>query len=320
VWSARDGRQLRKSFRSLVEAVAWRQETQVAVRAGRAGAPSLGTLGEASQEWLLLAGTGVVRTRSGDRYKPSALRSYEGALRRVLPELGHLRLSSVTRNDLQDLVDQMVAEGRAPSTVRNALLPIRAIYRRALARDVVRSNPTLKLTLPAVRSSRERVARPREAAALIAALGPADAAIWTTALYAGLRLGELLALSWSDLDFEARLIRVEHSWDRVAGLVEPKSRAGRRRVPMTNVTRATLLEHRLRQGHGGTGFVFGQTPARPFNPWAATARAKRTWEETGLTPIGFHECRHTYAAFMIAAGVNAKSLSTYMGHSTITVT
>jgi integrase len=39
-----------------------------------------------------------------------------------------------------------------------------------------------------------------------------------------------------------------------------------------------------------------------------------------LTPVGLHECRHTYAAFMIAAGVNAKALSTYMGHSTITIT
>jgi integrase len=39
-----------------------------------------------------------------------------------------------------------------------------------------------------------------------------------------------------------------------------------------------------------------------------------------LTPIGLHECRHTYAAFMIAAGVNPKALSTYMGHSSITMT
>ena len=44
------------------------------------------------------------------------------------------------------------------------------------------------------------------------------------------------------------------------------------------------------------------------------------WQEAALQPIGLHECRHTYAAFMIAAGVNAKALSTYMGHSSITVT
>ena len=135
---------------------AWRQEMQVAVRQGRAGAPSTITLAEAAREWLELAGRGVVRTRSGDRYKPSALRSYEGALRAVTAELGHLRLSAISRNHLQDLVDRLVAEGRAPSTVRNTLLPLRAIYRRAVSREQVLTNPTLKLALPAVRGQRDR--------------------------------------------------------------------------------------------------------------------------------------------------------------------
>ena len=44
------------------------------------------------------------------------------------------------------------------------------------------------------------------------------------------------------------------------------------------------------------------------------------WEAAGLNPIGLHECRHSYAAFMIAAGVNTKALSTYMGHASITIT
>jgi integrase len=66
--------------------------------------------------------------------------------------------------------------------------------------------------------------------------------------------------------------------------------------------------------------VFGRSQARPFEPATLAARARKAWEQAGLEPIGLHECRHTYAAFMIAAGVNAKSLSTYMGHSTITIT
>ncbi len=62
-------------------------------------APTRTTLGEAADNWLLAAKAGVVRTRSGEPYKPSALRAYEQVLRaRVLPELGHLRLSSLTRN------------------------------------------------------------------------------------------------------------------------------------------------------------------------------------------------------------------------------
>jgi integrase len=320
VWSPRDRRHVRKTFAALGDAKAWRQEMQVAVRQGRAGAPSTVTLAEAASEWLELASRGVVRTRSGDRYKPSALRAYEGALRAVTAELGHLRLSAISRNHLQDLVDRLVADERAPSTVRNTLLPVRAIYRRALSREQVLTNPTLKLALPAVRGRRDRVARPEEAVALIAAVPIRDRAIWATAFYAGLRLGELRALGWQDVDLEHGLIRIEHSWDAKVGLIEPKSRSGRRRVPLTSTLRSYLLAHRLRQGRGGQGFALAETAAKPFNANAVIKRARAAWARAGHVPIRFHECRHTYAAFMIAAGVNAKALSTYMGHSTITIT
>ena len=84
--------------------------------------------------------------------------------------------------------------------------------------------------------------------------------------------------------------------------------------------RAYLIAHRLHQPGDGQGLVFTNRQGRTFSSgWVAT-RAGRAWAEAGLEPIGLHECRHTYASFMIAAGVNAKALSTYMGHSSITIT
>lgn len=124
----------------------------MAARRGRLRAPSSVTVGEAAAEWLAGAEAGVVRTRGGDRYKPSALRSYREALSaKVVPRLGSQRLSAVTMVDLQDLVDELVAAGLAASTVRNTMLPVRAIYRRALQRNVIGVNPTEGLALPAVR-------------------------------------------------------------------------------------------------------------------------------------------------------------------------
>jgi integrase len=321
VWSARDRRPIRKTFATLAAAKAWRQDSQVALRRGTLRAPTASTLAEAAEDWLFAAKEGIVRTRSGDPYKPSALRGYERSLRsHALPELGHLRLSAVDRNRVQDLVDSLVARGRAPSSVRNAILPLRAIYRRAVARCEVAVNPTLGLALPAVRGRRERIARPGEAASLIAALGEPDRALWATALYAGLRRGELQALRWQDVDFELGIISVERGWDRVVGPIEPKSRAGRRRVPLSAGLREHLLAHRLRQGRGGEGLVFGATAQRAFDSSTVVDRARRAWQRAALESISLHECRHTYAAFMIAAGVNAKALSAYMGHSSITVT
>jgi integrase len=84
---------------------------------------------------------------------------------------------------------------------------------------------------------------------------------------------------------------------------------------------ALLREHRLRQGRPESGFVFpGKRPDRPFNTRSVDRRAQAAWSAAGLTRITLHECRHTFASLMIAAGVNAKALSTYMGHSSIQIT
>ena len=115
------------------------------------------------------------------------------------------------------------------------------------------------------------------------------------------------------------LIRVERSWDAREEPIEPKSRSGRRRVPLVRPLRAALAAHRLGQGKGGEGLVLG-SGEKPFASGAAARRAREAWSQAGLEPIGLHECRHTYAAHMIAAGVNAKALSAYMGHASITIT
>ena len=80
-----------------------------------------------------------------------------------------------------------------------------------------------------------------------------------------------------------------------------------------------LVKQRLRQGAGEAGLVLGDGQV-PFDPSNAIRRAKRIWAKEGLGHLGYHECRHTYASLMIAAGVNAKTLSIYMGHSSIVMT
>ncbi len=161
VWSRRDRKPIRKTFATVSEAKAWRQESQVALRKGTLRASSPSTLQEAANEWLAAAEAGIVRTRSGDPYKPSAVRAYRQALaHRVLPTFGRKRLAAISQLMLQDLADRLTAEGLSPSSVRNTILPLRAIYRRAQNRGEVALNPTLKLTLPAVRTRRERIAAP----------------------------------------------------------------------------------------------------------------------------------------------------------------
>lgn len=320
VYDARERRRIRKTFATVSEAKAWRREAMTALSRGTMKAPTKQTLRDAADAWLLGAKEGKIRTRSGDPWKPSTLRGYEAALRRrVLPRLGHLKLSDVRRNDVQDLADWMLAAGADPSTVRNALMPLRAIFRRAVSRSEVAVNPTQGIELPAVRGRRDRIASPVEAAALLAALPEGDQALWATAMYAGLRLGELRALDWKHVDLQAGVIRVERSYDRIEGYVEPKSRAGKRTVPIPSGLREFLIAHKLRSGRS-EGLVFVSTLGNPFDPATVSRRAEKAWEKSKLTKIGMHECRHTFASLMIAAGVNPKALSTFMGHASITIT
>ena len=69
--------------------------------------------------------------------------------------------------------------------------------------------------------------------------------------------------------------------------------------------------------------MFGRSATRPFSPSSLRLRSLSAWRNAPdgpLTPIGLHECRHTFASLLIAAGVNAKALSTYLGHSSIQIT
>jgi integrase len=225
--------------------------------------------------------------------------------------------------EVQRMVERWLSEGLSPSSVRHHLNPLRIVYRRALAHEDVAVNPTSNLQLPANRGKRERFATPAEMAALIEALEE-DRALWATAAYAGLRRGELRALPWSEVDFERSVIRVRWTWDRVAGPKRPKSRAGVRELPMIAPVRRELLAHRMRSGRS-SGLVFGPERNRTFDPSTVMARARRSWRQAKLRPIGLHECRHTFASLMIAAmaeggSFNPKVLQTLMGHSSITVT
>lgn len=67
-------------------------------------------------------------------------------------------------------------------------------------------------------------------------------------------------------------------------------------------------------------FPSAQRPEWPTDPGILRRRIRRRWADAGLDPLGFHEGRHTFASIGIAAGLNAKTLSTYLGHATITIT
>src|SRR4051794_8927325 len=171
VFSSRDHKKIRKTFPTLAAAKAWRVDSLAGLKLGSIRAPRAVTVRQAADQLLAGIRSGAIRTRSGDIYKPSVIRSYESALRlHVLPELGGLKLADVQRRDIQRIADGLLASGRDPSTIRNALMPLRVMFRRALQDGDIAVNPCSNLRLPANRGRRDRIVPPEQAASLIATL------------------------------------------------------------------------------------------------------------------------------------------------------
>ena len=310
VYDRRTKQKIRRTLPTQAEAKSWRVDATSAVRKGGLRTPSRLTLREAAEAWLEQAERGEVLRRYRRPYKPSVLRGYRADLEHyVLPDLGAARLGDLTADDFQALVDRLVGAGLSGSKVRNVLVPCQALYRRH--RRQVLADPTDGLDLPEPGGRRERVASPGEAAVLLDALPEDERALWATAFYAGLRRGELRGLRASDVGEDS--INVERGWDDYAGPVDPKSRAGMRRVPVPETLRAILAEHVERTGRSGDDLVFGRTARAPFTPTFVQDKADEAWSK--LDRVTLHECRHSYSTYLDAAGISETRADRYMGHS-----
>lgn len=104
--------------------------------------------------------------------------------------------------------------------------------------------------------------------------------------------------------------------------VATKSESGDRVVPIIAVLRPILLAHLMATGRRGKpdALVFGRTDADPFLCSTLRSRARKAWAAAGLDPITQHDARHTYAATMIAAGIDPGEVMCRMGHSTVAMT
>jgi len=312
---------IRRTFPNKTAAKQWRHDAITALRAGEQIIPTGETVHDAMTRLLSAMEDGTALDRSGRRYRPATVRSYRQAWRGYLePSLGRLRLSEVRRGDVQRIVDRMHADGKSGSTIRNKLDVLRVLYRRALEDEEVTRTPMTSLRLPENRHQPRRVVNVDRADGLLDALADGERALWATAVFAGLRIGELRALRWTAVDFDAGVIRVQAGWDDKAGEQPTKTAAGARTVPLAGRLRAELARHKLATGRSGSDLVFGRTPAAPFTRSTVRARAIRAWEAAGLEPLTPHEMRHTAASYMAAAGLSPKEAQTALGHADIRTT
>jgi len=157
-------------------------------------------------------------------------------------------------------------------------------------------------------------------------------ALFTVALALGLRQGEALGLRWDAVDFTAGTLHIRAALQWVGKhwqLVEPKSARSRRSVALPRVAILALRAHRVRQKKERllagaewkeTGLVLTTRTGQAIEPSNLTKEFKRLLKQVGLPDVRFHDLRHTAATFLLAQGVDARTIMETLGHSQISLT
>lgn len=158
------------------------------------------------------------------------------------------------------------------------------------------------------------------------------AAYLHTALMLGLRPGELLGLSWDDVDFKAGTLRVRHSLKRIGGtlvLSAPKTVTSRRTLRMPEAVAAALTDHRKdqlkKQMKSGIwqdqGLVFPGRAGKPSEPMAVRRRFSALCEKAGIgTGWQLRETRHTAVSVLSSYGVPIEAIADVVGHANANIT
>ena len=145
-----------------------------------------------------------------------------------------------------------------------------------------------------------------------------DAALYVVAAFTGLRMGELLALRWRNVDFPAARLVVEASWS-AGQLTSPKSRKFRS-VPLADQPAGVLAQLAVRERFTGRDvLVFCSAIGDYLDGSALRRRYRRAQAAAGLHPLRFHDLRHSFGSLVIRE-FDLASVKAFMGHAKITTT
>jgi integrase len=268
-------------------------------------------LSDAAAEWL--------RYCEHERAcKKSTLTEYRHAADLIVRGLGDPALEDVTPEMIERWKATLTTSNR---TVAKYLVNLHGIFRRAMKVWGLPRNPAAEVERPRYRVSDDLDAfSPEEVHALVrAAASEQDATIFMTAAFTGLRLGELLALQWRDIDFAGEVVRVRRSYNSHGGLGTPKS--GRvRSVPMVpDVGRVLASLAKRNDFTGDEELVFPGDFGSFQDASALRDRYKAALKRADLRPLRFHDLRHTFGTLAVRRA-EVPAVQAWMGHSDIQTT
>jgi integrase len=250
-----------------------------------------------------------------DRQKGSGIAAKEVILRvHLVPALGHKKIDAITSEDVQHLKGRLST--KAAKTVNNILTVLNVLLKKAVEWNVIDRVPCT-IRLLRVSKSSTFFYDFEEFERLIVAARATDARAYLLVLMAGeagLRLGEMAALEWSDIDFVQRQVCVQRSaWK--GQIASPKG--GRLRyVPLTLRLAAALREHRHLRGP----LVLYQDDGSLLTEGVVQGFVRRAAQKAGLFNNGPHMLRHTFCSHLAMRGAPARAIQELAGHQNLTTT
>jgi integrase len=257
---------------------------------------------------------------------PAHRQLYRTALdRHIYPRLGRRRIGDINPDRIAAFILELQQTGLSGWTIRGILTVLGRALGYAARRGVIPDNPIRRLERgerPTTVRREFRILQPDEIDALLKAATHAYRAILATAIFTGLRQGELLGLAWADIDFDAGVVHVRRQLDRTGEKTAPKTEKALRDVILMPSLAKLLREHKLASGHSGPNdSVFATLTGQPMHFRNVTRRglaaavAKADLAHDGEPKLRFHDLRHCFASLLIAEGLNVVFISRQLGHA-----
>jgi integrase len=298
------------SATTLDEAQRQRELLQSVARMGDLPVSLRLTFAEVAARWLAEFETKVAagerRDRTYDLYRSQLSRH-------LLPRLGRRRLGLITADDVVALMRELQADGLSLWTVKRILGALSCVFTFALRRGYIATHPFHRLERderPHPLRSGQRVLTRTELARLFTACPRRYRPLLVTGAYTGMRLSEVLGLSWEDVDFAAGVIHVRHQLARGRhGVppyrIPPKTRASVRAIPLLPQLASILRQHKSDSRFtSSSDYVFATAHGTAFLHHNVSKRVlRRAAVDAGLDVDGrrvrFHDLRHTFASHLI---------------------
>lgn len=333
--TARRQRDWYSGFKTKAEAERARTRLLRDIDTGRYVEPSKMTVAELLDEWLELSKNSV---------RESTWRSYNENVRlHVVPTLGSIVVQSLTAAHLNSLYKNLLVSGRAdhrgglsPKTVRNIHVCLRLALSHAAKTNVVTRNVATDANPPRQSGLTGREMRTWSAEQLRHFLsnisGDRYFAAYVLAATTGMRRGEVLGLTWDDIDLGAKTVSVRQTLLSIRYEVkrsEPKTQRSKRCIALDAYTVEALRVHKAHQDmerghyHPSPKFpnlVFTTEVGSPPQPDNFSKLFETLVKRSGLPRIRFHDLRHTAATLALRQGIHPKVVSERLGHSTISMT